>query len=396
MSNYTSHHEANWLRAFVFTVFMIASIVVSYFPLYYKSLGFNSVQIGLLYSVGPLVSIVSNLFWGVASDKLRTLKKVIIVLLIGYLIISLALSQITSFAAVSSLLIAFYFFYFPIFPLLDSFAIVTAEAEGKSFISIRVFGSIGFAVSGLVFGFVLGSIGAQYSVWVVIALGTVSLLLAFRLTDKKAKQTTVKKMEFGGLWKVLKQREVVLFFLFVLLLAIAHRLNEAFLGLALIELGANESLVGLAWMLSAVSEIPIFFLLSAYGDRFKELPLLAFSCLMFTIRFLLLAVLQDPIWMLSTQVLHSVSFGIFFFVAIRYLSRVIPDEYRSTGMAVYTIVWSSIAGLLSGTIGGVLMQAYGKDVVYYTSTMFALAASLGFGALAWYSQRAEGLKSLRK
>lgn len=76
-------------------------------------------------------------------------------------------------------------------------------------------------------------------------------------------------MEFSGLWAVLRQREVLLFFLFVLLLAIAHRLNEAFLGVTLTGLGADESLVGWAWMLSAVSEIPIFFLLNAFGDRFK-------------------------------------------------------------------------------------------------------------------------------
>ncbi|MBN3522818.1 MFS transporter [Paenibacillus apiarius] len=380
------NNDANWLRAFTFTIFMTTSIVVSYLPLYYKTLGFTSVQIGMLYSIGPLVSIVSNLFWGVTSDKLGTVKKVLIVLLAAQIALSVALSQFSSFGAVVAMLICFYFFYFPIYPLSDSFAIITAQSQGKSFIGIRVFGSIGFAVSAIVFGMVLRSVGSQYSVWAVVMLGALSLVLAFFLTDKRA---TLKKMEFSGLWAVLKQREVVLFFLFVLLLAIAHRLNEAFLGLSLSLLGADESLIGWAWMLSALSEIPIFFLLNAFGDRFKELPLLAFSGLTYAIRFLLVAYMQNPVGIVSTQLMHSVSFGIFYFVAVRYISRIIPDEYRSTGLALYTIVWSSIAGLLSGTLGGVLLEAYGKDTVYRVGAIFAVAACLGFIMLALQSHYAE-------
>lgn len=378
--------DAHWLRAFTFSIFMASSVVVSYLPLYYQALGFTSVQIGLLYSIGPLISIVSNLFWGLISDRLGTLKKVLILLLCAQIILSLILSQFASFGSVVPILILFYFFYFPIFPLNDSFSIVTAQAQGKSFIGIRVFGSIGFAVAALLFGMVLRTAGAIYTVWVLVFIGVLSLSIAFFLTDKRA---ALKKMEFSGLWAVLRQREVLLFFLFVLLLAIAHRLNEAFLGVTLTGLGADESLVGWAWMLSAVSEIPIFFLLNAFGDRFKELPLLALSGLTYAIRLLLVANLQTPGAIVATQLMHSVSFGIFYFVAVRYISRVIPEEYRSTGLALYTIVWSSIAGLLSGTFGGMLLEANGKDMVFHVGAAFAVAACAGFLAMAVHSRYAE-------
>lgn len=173
--------EAHWLRTFTFMIFMTSSVVVSYLPLYYKSLQFTSVQIGLLYSIGPLISIISNLFWGVTSDKLGTLKKVLITLLVAQIVLSVALAQVSSYGLVALLLVCFYFFYFPIYPLNDSFAIMTAQAQGKSFIGIRVFGSIGFAVSALLFGFILRSVGASYSIWVIVLLGLLSLGLAFPL-----------------------------------------------------------------------------------------------------------------------------------------------------------------------------------------------------------------------
>ncbi|MFD1907927.1 MFS transporter [Paenibacillus rhizoplanae] len=72
------------------------------------------------------------------------------------------------------------------------------------------------------------------------------------------------------------QKEVLWFFGSVFLLAIGYRMNEAFLTISLKGMNAGDEVVGWALLASALSEIPIFFLLSRYGDKFKELPLLAF------------------------------------------------------------------------------------------------------------------------
>ncbi|MDK8182490.1 MFS transporter [Paenibacillus sp. UMB4589-SE434] len=389
----TSQHrrETTALRAYSFAIFMTSAVIISYMPLYFKSLGFSSTQIGFLYSLGPLISIVSNFMWGVTSDRMQTIKKVLLILLAAQTAMTLLLGLASSYGAVIVLLCAFNFFFYPIYPLTDSLSIVTTQMQGRSFIGIRVFGSIGFAVSALVFGFLIGKLGASYTIYVVFGLSLLSLALAFTVADKRA---SVKKMEFGGLWNILKQREVMMFLLCALLLAVAHRLNEAFLGLSIVMLGGSESLVGYAWMISAVSEIPMFFLLNAYGERFKELPLLALSAVLYVIRLLLAGLIQNPLWLMSTQLLHSITFAIFYFVAVRYLNRVIPEEYRATGMAIYTIVWSSLAGLLSGTIGGPLLQSYGKDIVYFVAACFAASACVGFTLLTWYSARSNrGLHS---
>ena len=101
-------------------------------------------------------------------------------------------------------------------------------------------------------------------------------------------------------------------------------------------------------MVSAASEIPIFFLLSKYGDKMKESPLLTFASLMFALRFLLMALAADPLSVLAVQSLHSITFGVFYVTAVRYITRIIPWQYRATGMALFIIFWSSVSGLLSG------------------------------------------------
>ena len=48
-------------------------------------------------------------------------------------------------------------------------------------------------------------------------------------------------------------------------------------------------------------------------------------------------------------------------------------------MALFTIVWSSSSGLLSGTLGGLLLELTGRQTFYLTAMSFALASLIGFG-----------------
>lgn len=137
--------DQNWLRAFMFTIFGSTALVISYFPLYYKSIGFSSAQIGYLYAIGPLISMFSNMIWSYASDKYRTIKRILTLLLIGQLVLLLLLWQVSGFALVFTVISLFYFFYYPVYPLADTMAIQTAQRYGRSFTVIRVFGSLGYA-----------------------------------------------------------------------------------------------------------------------------------------------------------------------------------------------------------------------------------------------------------
>lgn len=366
--------DYNVLRAYVFSLYTIISLVAGFFPLYFSVIGFSNVQIGFIYSIGPLVSIFSNLLWGVISDKYRTIKKVLLILLIGQLIVSLLLTQTTSFAVICTLMILFNFFYFPLNPLADTLAIMTMQERGKNFMTVRIFGSFGFALSSLFIGWILKQTGAHITLWVCLILTGIVMIIALFLTDKSG---AVRKMELGGLFEVLKKREVIWFFIFVLFVSVAHRFNDAFLSPVLRQMGASESTVGWALAASSLSEIPVFFLLSRYGSNLKELPLLAIASLMYGIRFLFMSLVTDPMWVIAIQTMHSVSFGIYYFTAVRYVTQIIPEEYRATGLALFTIVWSSIAGLISGTLGGSLLDI-NKEVFYMTAMALAFIGSIGF------------------
>jgi PPP family 3-phenylpropionic acid transporter len=382
-SSHTARPDQTWLRALMFTIFGSTVLVVSYFQLYFSHLGFSRAEIGYLYGIGPLVSVFSNMFWSMASDRYKTVRKVMIILLAGQLITGVMLANATTFGEVFVLVTLFYFFYYPVYPLSDTMAITTASKYGRNFTSIRVFGSIGYAFFALSIGYFLGSFGPGWTMWVCIALAATTLLIGIRLKDQPSASST--KMDLSGLWSILKRREVLSFFGCVFLLALGHRMNEAFLTITLKDLGASEGLIGWSLLISSVSEIPVFLLLSRYGNRYKELPLLTIAALMYTIRLFLMSISDTPAAVVAIQTMHSVTFGIFYVTSVRYITRLVPDGYRATGMALFTIVWSSASGLLSGTLGGLLLEHTNRNTFYLTAMAFSLAALVGFSMKLWLS-----------
>ncbi|WP_235949876.1 MFS transporter [Paenibacillus apii] len=391
----------NWLRSFMFTIYGTSVLAISYFPLFYSHLGFSSAQVGYLYSLGPLISILSNLFWSMISDRLGTIRKIMVILLGGQLGAAVLLSQATEFSSVMVILSFFYFFYYPVFPLSDTMAIKIAERLGRNFISIRLFGSIGYAFFALTIGYLLRALGTSWSVYLCIIIILISLFTAWMLQDTKPEKrsSTINNSEMEvtpqtgskseGIRQILFKKEVLWFFGCVFVLALGHRMNEAFLTVSMKQLGAGAELIGWALLVSALSEIPVLFLLGKYGDRFKELPLLALASLMYAIRFLLMASVHHPGGMIAIQLMHSITFGVFYVTAVRYITRIIPDHLRATGMAIFTIIWSSVSGLLSGTFGGMIFQEAGLAPFYRVAMLLSIVACAGFFAKYWLESDGE-------
>jgi Arabinose efflux permease len=363
------------LRAFSFSMYSTQALLISYIPLYFMDQGFSAHQIGIIYSTGPFISIFANLLLGMASDRFQTIKKLLTILLFGQLAMISLLFPVQHFALICLVMTAFYFFQTPMNPLSDSLILLASEHIKTPYALIRIFGSLGFAISAYLFGLILKGLGSDWTLPLGLCTISITIALSFFLKDYRG---STRKIEFSGFFKLLRKPEVLYFFFIILLVSISHRMNESFLAVALRQMGASDSQVGLAWLFSAVSEIPVLFLMGKYGHKFKELPLLVFACLMYMLRFWLASVLDDPRLVLSTQLMHSVSFGIYFSTALRYLSQLIPDEYRSSGQAVYAVVWSGLAGLISGTVGGYFFEHFGRSSFYKMGAILALLSAILF------------------
>ncbi|WP_139994225.1 MFS transporter [Paenibacillus paridis] len=375
--------ETTALRIYSFSAYSTAAMVVSFIPLYFLDRGFSEQQIGIIYSTGPFISIFANIIMGMASDKYRTIKKLLMLLLFGQLVMISLLFPIENFALVCLVMMGFYFFQTPINPLSDSLLLLSSQYTGTPYALVRIFGSLGFAVTAYTFGLILKEIGSTWTLPLALCTIAITLMLTTRIRDY---QGSARKIDFSGFFKLLRQRDVLLFFLIILTISIPHRMYEGFLAVTMRHMGASDSLVGLAWLVSALSEIPILFLLGKYGHKFKELPLLMIASIMYAVRLWLLSDIQDPRWVVATQAMHSISFGIYFSTALRYLSRLIPDEYRASGQAVYAVIWTGLAGVISGMFGGYVYEHFGREAFFKMGAGFAIVAAAAFLARYYFSR----------
>jgi PPP family 3-phenylpropionic acid transporter len=370
-------------RAFTFAYYMTSAVLVTCLPLYFDSLGLNKLQIGSIYAMGPMIGLVANVFWGVASDRLQAVKLALNIVFVGQFLCVLCLFASQAYPVLLALMTIFFFFQTPTSSLNDSLTLLTLKGTGRSYASFRVYGSLGFAFSSLVFGYVLQVHGAGAAVYLPIATVGASLLLTFTLPDVQAglRKSRASKGKLSDAWRMIFSKKASIFFGALLIISVAHRMNDVFLALYLRGLGANESMIGLSWAISALGEIPVFYLFHRYGQKFSALTLLSFASAVYVVRNLIMASVSEPAWVLPVQALNSVSFGVFYLAAIRYFQQLVPDRFRATGQAAFAVVWSSLGGMLSGATGGWLFEQYGGRSVFVAASALAAVALAAFALM---------------
>lgn len=364
-----------YLILFTFIVFFSQALVNTFFPLYFDSKGWSKTQIGVFSSLGPLIGMFSTIGWGIVSDKMQTIKKIFIILLLGQFIITSILLQFDDFAIVIALMGVFFFFQQPMVPLNDTNLMLSASSFGKNYASLRIWGSLGFSFASVIFGQLTNYYGANITIYLSLIVIIITFVFVLPIQDTPG---STKKLQFKGMFRILFNSKMVVFLVLVFIMSIAHRTNDAFLAVFLREHGASNTLIGYAWMLSAASEIGAFYYLSKHGHKYKELALLTVAGIMYGIRLTIVGFTTDPYGLVATQLMHAVTFGIFLVTSLRYMQTIIPIEYRATGQAIFSAVWVSAAGLISGVVGGWIYDSWGGSMLFRLAAICGFIAAIGF------------------
>lgn len=361
------------LKMLLFCFHATNTIILSYLPIYLRYKGLDGTQIGWVLAVGPFAAIFSQPFWGYMSDKFKTVKWTLIICIIGLLISSSLFFQMNELIAILFMGAVFYFFTTPIGALGDSLAQRRADELHVNFGSIRMWGSIGFAVSSLIVGKVLTSIGVAYMIWPYLLFGTMALIVAFRLTDVKVEADPIQLKDIK---QILQNKPFFIFLFIVMFISISHRANDSFIGLYIEQLGGNETIIGLAWFFGVASEAAVFALAPLWFRKFHPLVFIMFAGLLYSVRYFIYAAVNDSVYLVPLQILHGITFGTFYLAAFQYISRLIPKLLQSTGHLVFYSLFFGVSGIIGSLIGGALIDSYGGGTLYATVGGFALTGSI--------------------
>ncbi|TSB44907.1 MFS transporter [Alkalicoccobacillus porphyridii] len=375
------------LKLFLFFLYGSISILLSYFPVYFKEIGYSTVTIGLLMAGGPFVAIFANPFWAYWGDRLQNIRLILILMLIGNLLAVQFVFQLHAPALVLTAMLIFFLFQTPSFSQSNSLILATISDSPVKFGGIRAWGSLGYAIMAGLAGPIIALTGIE-QLWIFYSLMLLCTLIFLLLFPKPKVPESSRGLRGSYLSNVLGNRFFLIFLSLGLLLAVPNAMNQTFVSLYIVELGGSLALIGYSALLTAIFELPVFLLLDRYLKPNKRtmIACLVGVSLLFSLRWFLMSQVTSPVSLLAVQTLHCVTFGIYYYIGTMLTAHIIPDRYRASGQALFTLVFSGLAGIIAGTLGGWLFQTWGASSMYQVSTAITLASMLGF-TFMWFMIR---------
>ncbi|RBW71620.1 MFS transporter [Bacillus taeanensis] len=370
---------------FLFFFHSAVNIIIGFLPVYFQNQGLSGSKIGLLLAIGPFAAILSQPFWGYMSDKYNTVKRMILICLIGLLVTSAIFFQMNTFVAYMIMGACLFYFMSPIGALGDSLAQKTSRQAGVSFGSIRTWGSIGFALTALVGGQILSIIGVENMFFPFAAYALVAFFVCWKLSDIKTSHS--KPVTSGDALKLVGNKRLLTFLALIMFITITHRTNDSFVGLYVVELGGKESLIGWAWFVGVASEALIFALSAIWFRRFHVLTFIIISGILYTLRWFLFAGANNPGDIILFQAAHGITFAVMYVAAMEFVSQLVPEELQGTGQLLFISVFFGLSGIIGSLGGGIVMDYFNGTMLYQTLSCLALVGSIGMFIFAYIDRK---------
>lgn len=372
------------LMAYLFCAYSILTIIVSFFPIYFRTIGMSGQEVGLLLAVGPLASIFAQPFWGYMSDRIKSIKKILLLALTFTSFIIVLLFQVNHFYGFLVSMFVLFLFLSPVTALGDSLAQKTAIANNISFGRIRMWGSLGFGITSLLVGYILGEIGLGYISFPLIVLTFLAFFFALLLQDvpsTKKPPTVLDAVKLAG------NRKLLAFLFVILFISIPHRANDTFLGIYITDLGGSEAFIGWAWFIGVSAEATIFALAPFWFKRYQATTFIIIATSVYIVRWILMGFAISPVIILFLQVLHGLSFGIFYICAFFMMSKLVPEQLQATGHVLFTTMFFGVSGIVGSMLGGYIIEMYSTVELYHFLSILTLLGLIGIGSYKYVCEQ---------
>lgn len=361
------------LRTFNFLYFALLAMFIPFLPVYLGQQGLNPAQIGLIVGSGGIITIIAQPLWGMISDRTKTIRKVLLLLLLCSSVVGYMLFASTGYSELIILAMFVYFFLMPIDPLTESLNFRISEAAGVSYGSIRTYGALGYGVMALCSGYIMSYLGPHSLAYLFMGIGLVSFIVTLAIPDAPV---SGKPVTFNSLKKFLRNKETLLFLILVFICSVPARMNDTFLGVYITELGGGTELVGQAWFIAAGSEIAVFALSFWWLRQGKELLTISIAAAFYFLRFFISAWITDTHMLAYLQILQLLTFPVFYTAAIQYLYRIVPEEWRATGQTVLALLFFGVSGIIASYAGGAIYEIFGGQTLFLSISVMSLIGML--------------------
>jgi PPP family 3-phenylpropionic acid transporter len=351
--------------------FLLLAGVAAHGPyrvLYFQSLSFTGTQIGLLTGTAPLITLFSVPFLTGIADRTQKHKLMMSIALV-MVIAALAFFPLArTFLPLFGLVILFTIFFSLLNSLLNSASMFMLDSKKELYGRVRLGGTIGFSLTSMAAGFFVENYGLKIAFWGGAGIFLLALLLSPKLVH--GSEESQKANDWGLMAALLKKPHFQLFLLIGLAGGISFETIYAYLFPYLKELGAGESLMGLALTVSTLIEIPVLFYSNHFVKRFSAYSLLVISLTMTGLRFLLMVVAPTPTFAVFVQLLNGLNYPLLTVAGVTYADEYAPEGFRATAQGLFIVSYAGIGSAIGGFVGGLLFESLGAKGMYLAFCIF--------------------------
>ena len=353
-----------------------------FFNPYLRDIGLSGVQIGLLGGIRPSIMLLSQPLWGMAADAWGRRRMLIAMALSVALVVpGYRLGQTFAFLALWTVLVTL--LNNPIGLLLDSVTLDHLERNGRpTYGALRLWGAAGWALVAVVAGRLLSNRDPRAMFSYAGALLLVLCVVTWRLPREREGTRSLRRA-WAGVGALLRRRSLLVFLAVVTALQLGTVSIFSFYAIYLGEIGAPRDLIGLAFSMQGLSELPVYLGSAWLIRRIGPGRALTISFLAYAARALLYSVIRTPGLAVATEVLHGLSFSLFLVSSIGYVNAHTPPEWRATGQSLLWAFCYGAGSILGSTWGGWLYDSAGVQALYRVNGLFIMVVAVASVFLLW-------------
>ncbi len=330
-----------------------------------QRMGASGGEIALAFLTQSLGAVIAPFIVGLIADQFFPAQRILGVLhVLGGVLLFIA-SLITDFGPFFVVILIYMILFMPTLALANSVSFRQMHSPETQFPAVRVFGTLGWIIAGLLIGF-LGWEGGQTLDWtfkmaavVSVVLGIYCFTLPNTPPEGKGQRRTVRDILGLDALALLKNRTFLVFFISSIAICIPLAFYYNFTNLYLNEIGI-EGAAGLQ-TIGQMSEVAFLLIMPFLMKRLGVKITLAIGMGAWALRYVLFGFGNEGalFWMIIIGLLlHGVCYDFFFVAGQVYTDKFAGPGLRASAQGLITLATYGVGLLIGSLISGPIVDAF--------------------------------------